>query len=635
MAPLILPNFKGQIVAVDTESSGLHPDDGARISVVSMAWDGGSLAVPFDQGYDTWLGSKNVTLRRPVGATLFDESYPNLEENDWRYLVNWLKDQCLVWHNSKHDMLLFNAGLRGRPDLGVDLGSSYTWDTMVVCPLLWPNQLVGLEAVSTRLWGSSGKAGEADRIGAWKSKFLTSESRGRYDVIPPDLILSYAAKDAELTYRLFRVQQEMIDQGEATVESVDRAIDTALVLYYMERTGVGFDVAEAQRADRKLAKLEQEHRAALRSIVGSEPTESSMRKFWFVDMAVPVVKETDEGQAAVTQDVVRDLVTAGVPGAIEWQSFAKVSTARSMWYSNWWKLAGSDGRLRVSYRQVKSESDMRFSTGKMRGTVSSRLAAERVQLHAIPHNYQMVEGVTPVRHLFKPRKGHELWEVDVSQAEMRGVAGLARCQPLIDQFEAGADAHDATCELVFGVTKGSSDWDYYRSIAKRLNFAIVYGAGIATLIEQIKVFTGVLVTEQEAREWWAAAKSAMPEVFRLSRKLSAQVEKTRQVPLVGGQTRYFTPFEFSHKAMNAQVQGSVAVAMMDSMIEVHSQHGPGLILLQVHDSLVLEPPVNEAQHVVKDVKDIVSSTFENLFHAPFKCDAKPWGDPQLTPCQRA
>ena len=74
---------------------------------------------------------------------------------------------------------------------------------------------------------------------------------------------------------------------------------------------------------------------------------------------------------------------------------------------------GGDGRIRTSFRQTK--------------VVSGRLSVERVQLQAIPHDYQLgTLGVEGVRSFFKPDDGFELWEVDISQAEIRVATAVAR-----------------------------------------------------------------------------------------------------------------------------------------------------------------------------------------------------------------
>lgn len=619
-----LPNTDDLIVAVDTEGSGLYPDDGARISMVSIAYDDVEAAFPFDHGYMTWLGPKYYPPKYP-GPSLFDNPDVNLGLAEWHALCQWLKRQQIIWHNGIHDLAMFNAGLRTlESTTGYDLGTATIWDTMVVAPLLWPNERVGLDAISIREF-HAGKGDALAAINSWKKKYLGTGHSGRYDLLPDDLVIPYAKQDAGMTLRLFHTENRMIDEGLVPWEVVSREIDLMLVLYYAERTGLGFNVPMCLREDAKLAAMEQELMARFATRGIHHPTEDAMRVFWFDKLKVPVIEETKGGKPAVTVAVVRELVKQGVPGALTWQKLTKVQTARSMWYSAWPRMCGSDGRLRTRFRQTKSESDMRSVTNSdMRGTISGRLAVQRIQLQAIPHDYQIPEGIKPIRKMWTAHPGHVVIEIDVSQAEMRGVAGLSRCTGLLDRFSAGIDAHTSVAQMVFSVDEGHDRWDFYRNVSKRLNFGIVYGAGIDTLVAQIKLYTGVDVTHNEVQEWWGAAKRSMPEVFRLARKMQYQAEATRMVELVGGKIRYFRIGEFTHKAMNALIQGSVSVAMADSMIDIHDEFGPGRILLQIHDSVVLELPIEHAEPMRKRAQHIIESTFEGHFNAPFKTDWKEW-----------
>ena len=94
-------------VALDTETSGLHPDDGARVSVVVLGWRDSSgetvsRALPFDQGI-----RDKVPGRTPE---LFAD--PNLGSAEWSELLVWLGRQRLVFHNAKFDLHLMRAGTR-------------------------------------------------------------------------------------------------------------------------------------------------------------------------------------------------------------------------------------------------------------------------------------------------------------------------------------------------------------------------------------------------------------------------------------------------------------------------------------------------------------------------------------------
>lgn len=626
---LDLPDVDNLTIALDCESSGLHVDDGARLSIASVAWRDPATqrlekrAFQFDQGPSTWLGNKQLPRQYELkGQSLFDK-WDNLELDEWWQLMAWLQRQGLVFHNAPYDLHQFRAGLRGKPETGVNLRGNYLWDTMVVCPAIWPNERIALKMVAERLWGEGEKDLQKQLL-LWLANNFPADDK-RYDLAPEELILPYASMDADQTLRLYEYQQEVIRCGEIDREDAYRQVDLALVLYCMEAVGIGFDVDRARRAETTLLMRELEQQRTVDRLTGHLASNiETMRKFWFEQLALPFTKETDTGKAQVTLDVIRDLVRDDVPAAKAWQDLALTRKALNNWYSKWTHLAGNDNRLRCKFHQTKTPGDFRNGTGKEKGTISARLAVERVNLLAIPHDRTMPPGVPTIRQLFQAKPGHVLYEVDVSQAEMRAVAGLANCSSLLERFAAGDDAHNATCRIVFQMDTSHPEWDFYRQIAKRINFAISYGAGVKKLVADIEVHTGIQYTDAQVKIWYDAAKKSLHEIFSYGRGLSRFADKHRYIELIGGKRRYYRTGEFTYAALNAKVQGSVAVAMIDAMIDVHAKYGPDLMLLQIHDSLVIEPPIDGADEIVDDVGHIIASTCEQAFGLQFRTDKKQW-----------
>lgn len=619
-----LPTNVDGPVAVDTETSGLHCDDAARLSVVSLAWRSkkGELRTavyPFDQGPVTPLGAKGDLPPRYKGEGMLDAA-PNLDPDDFVYLCDWLTERELVWHNAKFDLHMFDAGLRDRGDWGFDLSWNTIWDTIVVAPLHRKLASVALKSISADLWGVQETQTQL-KIKEWLAK-----NGKRYDLVPWDLMEPYAGQDAALTLRLFEYQQQLIEEGIIEYRLADREIDVMLALFRMEQRGLPVDVPGLLVEQAKLGDMIDVAYAELAQAMdlpkSATITENTMRRFWFdpSGLGLAPLDLTPGGKPKVTLAVVRALVARGTKGAAEWQRLAALNTSYQMWYGTWANKAGADGRLRTTFRQTKLVDDAGAAAG---GTVSGRLAVERVNLQAIPHDYQIPEGLRPLRRFIRPEPGYELWEVDLSQAEMRVAAGIAKCQPLIDAFARGEDAHDATARLIFHVDDTMPLWKKYRNIAKRLNFGMLYGAGVERLVAEIKLHTGIETDRHEVLDWLDTYRSTFPELSRMSRRAMAQVEQSHYLPLAGGRRRWFRWDEPSHKAMNALIQGGVAELMKVAMVEFEVAH-PGHLILQIHDSLVLHSPVEEAEAVAKGAADILCSTFENAFGLPFVCDAKVW-----------
>lgn len=617
---LNLPDENNLLVAVDTETSGLHVDDGARLSIISISYRTKtgrivSRAFAFDQGeLDKDDLPKAYRKRRVVGQTsLFDgtpsgDAAPNLGVSEWRELFAWLQRQWLIFHNAKFDLHMFRVGHRVWGE-GYDLVGRFIWDTQVIAPICWPAERSGLKETAARLWG------ERERETERQLKLWLSNNGNRYDLAPWRLIGPYAEHDTELTLRLYDAERATLDASQKFL--VWQEIEMVRVLYAMETRGISWDVEGARKACSVIAQ----RKAELDFGPIGEPTVEKMKDFWYrIKKIEPTKRTAKTGKPSIDKEVVRDLVQSGAPYAKEYQEWVKLERGLSMWYLGWTKAVGPDGRLRPVFHQTKGAGNETDDTE--RGTVSGRLAIERVQLHAIPHDYQLAAGVPTVRSLIIPKPGHRLYELDVSQAEMRVAAGLSRCKSLIQGFAEGRDAHDMTTSLVWKIDASSPLWPVYRPIGKRLNFGMLYGAGEDTVERQIIEYTGMHPEPGEVAQWRNDFKAAMPEISRLSWRVNKEAEVTRQVKLISGRVRYFQPYEQTHKAFNAVIQGGVAEIMKLWMLDVERMW-PGRQLLQIHDSLVMEIEEGNEQIAI-DAARWGERLFERAFGVPFIIEPKEW-----------
>lgn len=624
----LLPDVDNLVVAFDTETSGLFVDEGARLSVVTLAWGDSptpeSRCFPFDQGVLDKTDAKNVQ------PGLWDAA-PNLGIEEWDELVAWLQRQRLMCHNIKFDLHMMAAGHRiwGR---GVDLSRQITWDTMVVNPLMFPGKSVALKETAARLWGDEEKDAER-RLQSWLKKYKDAKGNPRYDLAPWELIAPYATRDAEQCIRLYYHQKALIHEGAIPepFELVDREIDLAICLYRMEARGIGFDVEGCREAAQILRKEYLALQRKLRVEWGRDPTPAGARWWFFSKCAAEPVTYTNSNTPSVDQDAVRELVLRQVPGASEYEQLSQYASALSKWYGNWPEMCGLDGRLRPSYHQTKAGGQK----GSGRGTISGRLSVERVQLQAIPHDFRLPANVPSIRSFFRPKPGHELWEVDISQAEVRVATFCAKCEPMRQVLLAGDDVHGQTAIRVFGASPDEPEWGRWRTLAKRLTFATLYGAGPRKFRQTLREQAGIDVPESQAKEWLDEYKATFPQFQKLYRDQEWRVKRVGFVELVTGRRRWFSDMErqfHPYKGMNQLIQANVAEAMKIAKVEVEYEY-PGLLLNEIHDSLILEPVAGAEGHAkVKLASDLMLTILEELFggwdaehQIPWKVDAKLWG----------
>lgn len=583
-----------------------------------------SYVFPFDQGC-----LDKVNLPRGFKGDGMFGTVENLDRYQWRWLCDWLSRVDLTAHNAKFDCHIMRAGIRGEAGSGIDLVRRIVWDSQIVQVLLDPLHPSSLKPTAERL---NLLPGQDERINEkqlklWLAKHCTQDNP-RYDLAPWDVIAPYADVDAILCLLLTLQQMDRVDQ-ELDQHLVDEQFELMRTLYRMECRGIGYDRGQAARESAKLALSIEEAERALKKATGGMATATGvgMGRFWFGPkhkggMELAPISTTDKGNPQVTKGVVRVLAERGVPGAPEWQRLQGLRVAQSMWYSNWWEMCGEDGRLRTSYRQMKMPDDQ----GRERGTVSGRLAVERVQLQAIPHDYQIPEGLTPVRRFFQAAPGHQLWEFDISQAEGRCAAAICDCRSWIEAFASGSDMHSATATAIFGVEPGDADFDQRRAVAKRLVLGTLYGAGAETIQDQIRLFTGIDYSLEECQALVADFRKAVPEITRYAWRIKEFAERYGYVELVNGRKRWFQPYERLHKAFNAQIQGGVAVGVTYWMNEVE-RYRPGVLLCQIHDSLVCEIPDEHVTTWSAQIQRCGERTFENVFGIGFKVDAKRWDSP--------
>jgi len=236
-----------------------------------------------------------------------------------------------------------------------------------------------------------------------------------------------------------------------------------------------------------------------------------------------------------------------------------------------------------------------------------------------------------IRTAFIAEKGNQLISADYSQFELRLAAALSGDKGMIDAFNKDADIHVETAAQVYGidakdVTKAQ------RSSVKEVNFGIMYGLGPHALSQS----TGMTFGE---------AKDFITKYFEIRPKLKEYIDKTKKLAAEQGyvetllgrrrptpdvQSSNFIVREAVYRAaVNMPLQGSAADIMKIAMNNVAAQLDEDCkMLLQIHDSLIIETPKAKAEAVGKMVKQTMEAAYTKL---PVKLKAdvsigKNWGE---------
>lgn len=594
MKPSELPDLPAHVtVAVDTETSGLHPDDpvlpvgpttgNCRVAVVSIAWvhqgDVVTMAFPFDQGTRDKLDQGILDL--------FGED-PNLPEEEWRALLGWLDGRRLCFHNAKFDLMMLRAGTRHWP--GRDLEHSYVWDTALAAHIIWPQHRIGLEDTARRLkLAGADKKQLADAVKEWVrgaklGKGIGTKDNPRYDLAPWEIIEPYAAGDTELTILLYHQEQAELDVGVGSRELVDREIALSRTLYHMETRGVGFDRAGCQ-SQAAVVRAKMDKIAAGLPFV---PSVNGAKAYYFGELGITPTHLTDGGKPQLTDEVRRLLQLAGHPHVREYDQYVKLDKALSMWYGGWPHRVGDDGRLRCTFRQAHVKS--------------GRLSVERIQLQAIPKDDKEIDGVVNLREFFVPRDGYSLWNLDLSQAELRLASHFAPCPRMLEMLAGGADIHGITTEQIFGIQKGHPEWKVKRDIAKRLTFGGIFQIGAKTFQHTLSKLAGIDWTLHQCKEAVGAWRDLYPEFGDAYSRYDRLADRQGWIKLANGEKSYFGQMDYSNSAWNRRVQGSLAVFLKEWLPRVDAETD-GALVLTVHDSTVLELPLLMEHELVPGGED--------------------------------
>ncbi|MGQ9634065.1 MAG: DNA polymerase I [Bryobacteraceae bacterium] len=239
------------------------------------------------------------------------------------------------------------------------------------------------------------------------------------------------------------------------------------------------------------------------------------------------------------------------------------------------------------------------------GAATGRLSSSNPNLQNIPIRTELGR---EIRAAFLPREGWKLLVADYSQIELRLLAHYSKDPLLVEAFRNGEDIHTRTAAEVFGVPPLMVSPELRRS-AKAVNFGIVYGLSAFGLAAQLGI------PQSEAQKYIQGYFERYAGVKRFLEEQIAEVRRTGETRTLFGRRRPIPDINSSNPAargfaertaVNTPLQGSAADLIKLAMIaidrELQSMGAQAAMLLQVHDELLFELPVEEVETVSRMVK---------------------------------
>lgn len=408
-----------------------------------------------------------------------------------------------------------------------------------------------------------------------------------------------AARTAALTLALVAPLRECMARENAA--NVFDGIEMPLVpvLAKMERAGMLVDPDRLRSLSEGLATQITEVERSIRDLAGDEtfnigsPMQLSHVLFDVMGLPTKGLKKTKRGYYSTNAKVLSDLARDHeiVRLILDWREKSKI---KSTYLDTLGPLRRGDGRVHTTYNQTI--------------TATGRLSSSDPNLQNIPTRSEL--GRT-VKTAFSAGEGSVFLAVDYSQIELRLLAHLSGDEHLVRAFNEGEDFHAETAARVFGVPVSEVTPDL-RSRAKAVNFGIVYGQQAYGLSQSLHI------SMAEARDMIDRYYEAYPGVRTFLDNVVARAKQTGYAETMYGRRRHIPELKAKNPqlrgfgertAMNHPMQGTAAdiikIAMARVSRRLEEEGFAAHMILQVHDELDFECPVNEVERLTAMVRDVM------------------------------
>lgn len=408
-----------------------------------------------------------------------------------------------------------------------------------------------------------------------------------------------AARTAALTLALVAPLRECMVRENAA--NVFDGIEMPLVpvLAKMERAGMLVDPDRLHSLSEGLATQITEVERSIRDLAGDEtfnigsPMQLSHVLFDVMGLPTKGLKKTKRGYYSTNAKVLSDLARDHeiVRLILDWREKSKI---KSTYLDTLGPLRRGDGRVHTTYNQTI--------------TATGRLSSSDPNLQNIPTRSEL--GRT-VKTAFSAGEGSVFLAVDYSQIELRLLAHLSGDEHLVRAFNEGEDFHAETAARVFGVPVSEVTPDL-RSRAKAVNFGIVYGQQAYGLSQSLHI------SMAEARDMIDRYYEAYPGVRTFLDNVVARAKQTGYAETMYGRRRHIPELKAKNPqlrgfgertAMNHPMQGTAAdiikIAMARVSRRLEEEGFAAHMILQVHDELDFECPVDEVERLTAMVRDVM------------------------------
>jgi len=446
-----------------------------------------------------------------------------------------------------------------------------------------------------------------------KSLLGSGKSAITFDKVPISDAVNYAAEDADITLRLWKLFKPMLHANSVTkvYEKLERPLIP--VLAKMEMDGIKVDRNTLSRMSNNFAQSMSGLEAEIYDLAGQSFNVGSPKQLGeilFDKLELPGGKKGKTGAYGTGVDVLEDLASEGYElpvKVLDWRQMSKLKSTYTDALQG--HINPNTGRVHTSY--------------VISGASTGRLSSTDPNLQNIPIRS---EAGRKIREAFIAEEGNVLLSLDYSQIELRILAHIAKIDTLKQAFHEGQDIHALTASQMFNVPLENMD-PMIRRQAKAINFGVIYGISGFGLARNLRI------PRKEAQsfidtyfERFPGIRTYMDETVSFAKEngyvetLFGRKVHTSEINAKGPQAGFA-----KRAAINAPIQGTAADIIRRAMVQMPNAiaHLPVKMLLQVHDELIFEvnkDALSETTEVVRKIMEKASEPVVKL-DVPLVVDA--------------
>jgi len=461
-------------------------------------------------------------------------------------------------------------------------------------------------------------------IATFEEKFKKERRKKNFSDVSDNVISEFLSKRTFFIYKLETILKNRL-QNEQFLNIFDKLESRLIpVLAQMEETGIKIDkkyFGEFQNElEEKINMLQNE----IYELAGEEfniDSPQQLGEVLFEKLQIPSGKKTKTGYSTNVEvlemianngELAEDKRMIGKK-LLEYRAYKKLL---STYIEPIPKLADKEDRIHTTFNQ--------------NGTSTGRLSSANPNLQNIP--VRTDDGIR-IRTGFVAKEGHSLISFDYSQIELRVLAELSKDKHLVQAYQDDQDLHSLTARKIFFKTEEDEISRNERSIAKVINFSILYGKTPFGLSKELGI------TVQEASQYIRTYFEEYPRVRKFLEIVTETAKLHGFVETFYGTRRYISGINAKNKniqaqavrmAVNTVVQGTAANIIKKVMIELHEEFKNDKnikMLLQVHDELIFEVCDEFSKEYMEKIEKIMENTVK-FKKIPLKANgsvAKNWG----------